>query len=171
MAKLSAKQLRELDELHDEVLNQVDVVSSKDKLDIVLDQFIKKLKSNLKKDGSNASGKLSASIAPLPAKIGEGIITYQIEMEDYWKDVDEGTNPIGYTKENRKKLQPKIYEWIQNKPQLQAQVEASKRRSLSYAIATNILRRGTIKRFNYNGSRFLSREIETFENNLIKAFE
>jgi len=92
-------------------------------------------------------------------------------MEDYWKDVDEGTNPIGYTKENRKKLQPKIYDWIQNKPQLQAQVEASKRRSLSYAIATNILRRGTIKRFNYSGSRFLSREIETFENNLIKAFE
>jgi hypothetical protein len=171
MAKLTAKQLKELDELHDEVLNQVDVVKSKDKLDIVLNQFIKKLKSNLKKDGSNASGKLSASIAPLPAKIGEGIITYSIEMEDYWKMVDEGSEPLGYSKNNLKELQPKIFKWIQNKPQLQEQVEASKRKSLSYAIATNILKKGTIKRFKYSGSRFLSKEIETFENNLIKAFE
>jgi hypothetical protein len=171
MAKLSAKQLKELDKLHDEVFNEVDVVKSKDEIDIVLSKFIKKVKNNLKKDGSNASGKLSASIKPLPAKTREGIITYMIEMEDYWKKVDEGSKPIGFSKENLKELQPKIFKWIQNKPQLQEQVEANKRKSLSYAIATNILKKGTIKRFNYNGSRFLSREIETFEKNLIKAFE
>jgi len=171
MAKLSAKQLKELDKLHDEVLNQVDVVNSEDKLDIVLKDFIKKLKNNLKRDGNNASGKLSASIKPQPTIASEGILTFIIELEDYWKKVDEGTKPIGYSKENFRELQPKIFEWIQNKPSLQAQVEAKQRKSLSYAIAKNILRKGTIKKFNYNGSRFFSREIETFEKNLIKALE
>ena len=171
MAKLSPQQLKALDELYDEVLDEVDVVKQQDKLDNVLSDFIKKIKDNLEQDGTNASGRLSASIHPLPTLSENGKLTYRIELENYWKDVDEGTKPKGFTKENRKELQPKIMKWIQNKPQLQAQVEAKKRKSLSYAIATNILKKGTIKRFNYSGSRFLSREIDMFEKHLIKVIE
>lgn len=171
MAKLKPEQLKALDELYNEVLNEVDVVKQQDKLDNVLSKFIKKIKNNLKKDGSNASGKLSASIQPLPTLSENGKLTYRIELEDYWKDVDEGTEPKGFSIEKRNDLQPKIMKWIQNKPQLQAQVEAKKRKSLSYAIATTILKKGTIKRYNYSGSQFLSREIDMFEKHLIKVIE
>lgn len=171
MAKLTAKQLKELDNLFDEVLDEVDVVKQKNKLDKVFANFIKKLKNNLKKDNSNASGKLSASIQPLPISVDNGKVNYKVKMEKYWKDVDQGTKKKGYSKKKLKQLQPKIYQWIQNKPTLQAQVEAKKRKSLSYAIATNILKKGTIKRFNYKGSKFYTREIQTFEKNLLKVIE
>ena len=137
----------------------------------VVDTFIKKIQNNLREKNLEASGRLIQSIQPLPVVTGEGVIKVSVELEDYWRQVEEGTKPLGFTKENRKKLQPKILRWIKEKPSLQSKVAANKRVSLSYAIATNILKKGTIKRFNYKGYPFLTKELDVFKKNLIKAYE
>lgn len=168
--KLTAQSSAGLDEFFDNLQNNIENVEP-DNLQLVIDQFIKKIKKNLTDNDFDASGKLLASIQPLPVEKEPGLIRIKIELEDYWKKIEEGTKPLGFTKENRKKLQPKIAEWIKNKPSLQAKVAAEDRRSLSYAIATNILKKGTIKRFNYKGYPFLTKELDTFKKKILKAYE
>lgn len=140
-------------------------------LEGVVDSFIKKIQDNLRQNNLEASGKLIQSIQPLPIVTGDGIIKVGIELEDYWRKIEEGTKPLGYNKKNLKDLQPRIGRWISQKPSLQSKVEAKKRKSLSYAIATNILKKGTIKRFNYKGYPFLTKELDVFKKNIIKAYE
>jgi hypothetical protein len=58
-----------------------------------IDDSIKKSKQILAENNKNASGRLTASIAPLPVSIDEnGNMEWTIEMEDYWDEVDEGVN-------------------------------------------------------------------------------
>ena len=170
MAKLTDQSSKELDEFFNNLQDNIENVEP-DNLQIVIQDFIKKVQKNLKENDLEASGKLSASIQPLPIQKEPGVLKVSIEIEDYWRQVEEGTKPLGYTKENRKKLQPKILRWIKEKPSLQSKVEASKRLSLSYAIATNILKKGTIKRFNYKGFPFLTKELDTFKKQILKAYE
>lgn len=135
-----------------------------------LNLFIKRVRENLRKNKLIASNNLLQSIQPLPSKVSKDKITLVIEIEDYYKDVEEGTKPKGYSKENRKKLQPKILEWIGNKPELQRLAgDKLKQRSLSYAIATNILKKGTIKRFGYKGVPFLTSEIPQLQQDITNA--
>jgi len=90
---------------------------------------------------------------------------------DYWEDLENGTKPKGYTKENRKQLQPRILAWINTKDSLLAIANDEKeKKSLSYAIATNILKNGTIKRFNYRGKKFLTDELPQLEKDFIEEF-
>jgi len=168
--KLTAQSSAGLDEFFDNIQNNIENVEP-DNLQLVIDEFIKKVKDNLEKKKLVASEKLKSSIQPLPIQIEPGLIRISIELEDYWKKVEEGTKPLGYTKENLKKLRPDIETWIKNKPSLQAKVKAEDRKSLSYAIATNILKKGTIKRFGYKGFPFLTKELKTFKKNILKAYE
>lgn len=163
-------------EIFDRLIKSFDNLTDVDYLDNPIDNavrtFITKLKTQLEQDGTEASGKLSASIRPLPTLQGQGVLKIRIELEDYWKDINDGTKPKGFTKENRKKLQPSILYWIANKPSLQ-QIAGTekKKRSLSYAIATNILKKGTIKRFGYKGTGFVTNNLEKFKQDIIKQLE
>lgn len=170
MAKLTAQSSKALDDFFNNFQNNIENIEP-DNLQLVINEFIKKLQKNLRDKDLEASGKLIASIQSLPIEQEPGLLKIKIELEDYWRQVEEGTKPLGFTKENRKKLQPKILRWIKEKPSLQSKVEASKRLSLSYAIATNILKKGTIKRFNYKGFPFLTKELDTFKKKILKAYE
>lgn len=164
--KLFEKFVNRIDEIE-----KFDFVKKSDgEVEAVLLDFIEKLRSNLERDGNEASGALKASIAPLPIQIASGVVRIKIELDPHWKDVDQGQKPKGLTKENLRLLQPKIFNWIQEKGSL-ARIADDKdlKRSLSFAIAKNILRKGTIKKFGYKGSRFVSRELPDFKQGIIDA--
>ncbi len=165
----------------DDFLDKLDSIDSRkfaDKSDGEIEQllfdFIAKLRGNLERDKTDASGALKASIAPLPVEYGNGVVKIAIGLDKHWKDVDQGQKPKGYSKEEVRKLQPKIFNWIQEKSLTSNRLakiadEKTLKRSLSFAIATNILKKGTIKRFGYKGTRFVSRELPQFKENIIKA--
>lgn len=135
-------------------------------------RFIDKCRKNLEKDKAIATNKLWSSIAALPYETKGNVVRVQIEMEDYASDVDQGIKPVGYSKEGVKELQPAIRKWIQQKESLQAKAKDEKaKRSLSYAIATNILKKGTMKRHGYKGNQFYSKEIEPFKIDLAQAIQ
>lgn len=138
-----------------------------------VNKFLDRVKKNLQEFGFVASGNMFQSLKALPStKKGKNISAVNIEAEDYWEDLENGTKPKGYSKEERKKLQPKILEWIKAKPSLQELAgSAEKQRSLSYAIATNILKKGTIKRFGYKGKPFLTMEIPQLKEDIIKQWQ
>lgn len=170
MAKINRDQFNQLDnflaDVESKLSGEQDIYSEK------VNDFLKRVKNNLEKYKFNASENLSQSLRALPIKRNQNIVTVSIEIEDYWEDLENGTQPQGYSKENRKKLQPKILEWISYKPELQSIAGDKKgQRSLSYAIATNILKKGTIKRFGYKGKPFLTEEIPQLEKDITKEFE
>lgn len=170
MAKINRDQFNQLDnflaDVEGKLSGEQDIYSEK------VNDFLKRVKNNLEKYKFNASENLSQSLRALPIKRNQNIVTVSIEIEDYWEDLEKGTQPKGYSKENRKKLQPKILEWISYKPELQSIAGDKKgQRSLSYAIATNILKKGTIKRFGYKGKPFLTEEIPQLEKDITKEFE
>lgn len=139
-------------------------------IDVVIQQFIGDVKMNLDKNDLNASGQLSASIIPLPTITADGIVKIRIELNDYWKDVDEGTKPLGFNKTNVAKMLPQIMRWIANKPSVQLS-KIKKRETLAYLITRAILKKGTIKRFGYKGSKFLSSELPGFKENISKVLQ
>ena len=162
--------------LKDEISKELDDFISKVEEGGTVDQsvlkFIKRVKDNIVKFQFDASGNLMQSITPLPTSVNGNIVKITIEIEDYWKDLEEGTKPKGYSKEKRKALQPRILDWINNKPALQKIANTQEeRRSLSYAIATNILKNGTIKRFGYKGKKFLTIEIPQLEKDIAKDYQ
>ena len=160
------------DEVSKELDKLLNSLSDKETLTDPVNNFIKRVLNNLDKFGFVASGNMYQSIKPLPSTVNGNIITIKIEIEDYWKDLEEGTKPKGYSKEKRRALQPRILEWIGSKPALQKIAKTNEgKRSLSYAIATNILKNGTIKRFGYKGKKFLTIEIPQLEKDIAKEFE
>jgi hypothetical protein len=153
----------------DEFINKIEEGGTVDQSVL---KFIKRVQDNIVKFGFDASGNLTQSITPRPTSVNGNIVKITIEIEDYWKDLEEGTKPKGYSKENRKKLQPRILDWINYKPALQKIANTQEeRRSLSYAIATNILKNGTIKRFGYKGKKFLTIEIPQLEKDIAKDYQ
>ena len=170
MAKINQQQFSELDNflnnLEDKLTGEQDIYSQK------VNDFLKRVKDNLEKYKFNASENLSQSLRALPIKQKQNGVTVTIELEDYWEDLEKGTPAKGYSKENRKKLQPRILDWINYKPALQKIANTQEeRRSLSYAIATNILKNGTIKRFGYKGKKFLTIEIPQLEKDIVKDYQ
>lgn len=135
-------------------------------------KFIQRVKDNILEFQFDASGNLMQSITPRPSVRNGNIVKIIIEIEDYWEDLEKGTKPKGFTKEKRKALQPKILDWITSKPALQKIAKTQdERRSLSYAIATNILKNGTIKRFGYKGKKFLTIEIPQLEKDIANDYQ
>ena len=170
MAKINRDQFNQLDnflaDVESKLSGEQDIYSEK------VNDFLKRVKNNLEKYKFNASENLSQSLRALPIKRNQNILTVSIEIEDYWEDLEKGTQPKGYSKENRKKLQPRILDWINYKPALQKIANTQEeRRSLSYAIATNILKNGTIKRFGYKGKKFLTIEIPQLEIDIAKDYQ
>jgi hypothetical protein len=124
----------------------------------VLAEFAKKVvldsQRNLDK-GSNASMSLRQSIAPLPVKEVGGGYMVEIEMNDYWKFVNEGvrgaqdgSKAIGSPFQYRDKMPPRqaIEDWITNKginPGGSRGQRMQPRASLAAAIQRNIYRFGT----------------------------
>ena len=162
--------------LKDEISKELDDFISKVEEGGTVDQsvlkFIKRVKDNIVKFQFDASGNLMQSITPLPTSVNGNIVKITIEIEDYWEDLENGTAPKGYSKEKRKALQPRILDWINNKPALQKIANTQEeKRSLSYAIATNILKNGTIKRFGYKGKKFLTIEIPQLEKDIAKDYQ
>lgn len=156
---------KELDKLLEKVEGKVELTDS-------LNKFLDRVRANLEKYGFNASLRMAQSLKALPTRKEQNKIVASIELEDYWEDLEKGTKAKGFSKENRRKLQPKILEWIGNKPSLQSIAGDKKgQRALSYAIATNILKKGTIKRFGYKGKPFLTSEIPQLEKDIINEFE
>lgn len=160
------------DEVSKELDNLLNNLEDKNTPNDAVNKFIKRVLNNLDKFGFVASGNIYQSIKPLPTTKNGNIVTVKIEIEDYWKDLEEGTKPKGFTKEKRKELQPKILKWIGDKPELQKIAKTQdERRSLSYAIATNILKNGTIKRFGYKGKKFLTIEIPQLEKDIANDYQ
>lgn len=162
----------------DKFINQLDDLASGNytqatdsEIDNVVINFINKLKTQLEADGTEASGRLSASIAPLPVLVSPGVVKVRVELESYWRDVNDGTKPKGYNKQNMAQLLPSIRRWVQDKPSLQQMAGRRNLNTLSYVIARKILKKGTIKRFGYKGSGFVTKNMDEFKNNIIKAFE
>lgn len=160
------------DEVSKELDNLLNNLEDKNTPNDSVNKFIKRVLDNLDKFGFVASGNIYQSIKPLPTTKNGNIVTVKIEIEDYWEDLEKGTAPKGYTKEKRKALQPRILEWITSKPALQKIAKTQdERRSLSYAIATNILKNGTIKRFGYKGKKFLTIEIPQLEKDIANDYQ
>lgn len=103
------------------------------------------LRNTLRKNKTNASGVLSQSISSI-AKPKQGGFKLTVEMESYYRYVDEGrkASEVG----DFKTLYKNIYEWIQNKKSVQTLISKSTdrrkaTRSLAYVIARKIAKHGT----------------------------
>jgi hypothetical protein len=109
-------------------------------------ELIKQLQNNLLKNKSNASSSLSQSITPQITQPATGY-NLSIMMQDYWFYVENGRKPTqgGGSGE----LYKNIYEWIQNKRDLQVNViskspdRIAATKSLAYVITRKIHREGT----------------------------
>ena len=58
----------------------------------IADKLSKDLESSLISSGAVASRELLQSINPLPIEVENGVFTISIEMESYWKFINEGVN-------------------------------------------------------------------------------
>lgn len=124
-----------------------------------MEQTINDIRASIIEKNVNASGNLLGSIKP-PEPIdadANGFYKMKFQMADYWEFVETGRSSG--------KAPPiqDIMNWITNKPikirQSNRESGASvlaKRKKLAYAISKNIAKKGTIKRFGYKGSKFLS---------------
>ena len=159
VGKLNDQSRKALDDLLSETEDNIN-----DALNDSINKFIKRVKNNVNKFDFVASGNLYQSIKALPTKKRDGLLTARVEIADYWEDLEKGTNPKGFTKENFKNLQPRILQWIRDKESLSAIATTDwRRRAFSYLITRSILRKGTIKRFGYKGKPFLSMELPQLE--------
>ena len=140
-------------------------------VDVVFQQFMGKVVQNIYELDLDASGSLASSLEALPVQTSNGVMKFRVKINDYWKDVDEGTKPKGATKENIAKLLPQIVKWIGSKPSVQQLSKVKKRETLAYLITRAILKKGTIKKFGYKGSKFLYSELPGFKENILKVLE
>lgn len=139
--------------------------------------IIDALRKDLKEDDTVASGRLRASIHPV-IKVFGNRFEMQFMMEDYWKSVDEGTKPG--TKPNI----AKILKWMGNKriqprqtklgltggrSKRARKVYKDRKLALAERIANAIYKRGTIKRFNYKGTGFVSDYTKTLEKRMTES--
>jgi hypothetical protein len=109
-------------------------------------ELIKQLQNNLLKNKSNASSSLSQSITPEITQPATGY-NLSIMMQDYWFYVENGRKPTQGG--GNGELYKNIYEWIQNKRDLQVNViskspdRIAATKSLAYVITRKIHREGT----------------------------
>jgi hypothetical protein len=132
--------------------NQVEAIIFKFANDIVND-----LKLSIEEKEINASGNLLSSIKPTTSQSGSNLFKLEIKMADYWEDVENG--------QKKGTIVPieDLMSWITNKP---IKVRTSRRqsgasvlqarKSLAVMIQRAIVKNGTIKRFGYKGSKFLT---------------
>lgn len=105
-------------------------------------ELIAQMRNNLTKNKSNASSNLLQSMI---GKVTTPPTGYDltVSMEDYYINVEDGQKP------GTKVAQKNIYEWIQNKSDIQNRIiskspdKIAATRSLAYVITRKIFREGT----------------------------
>lgn len=124
------------------------------------DELITALKNQLKADNTTASKDLLQSINYYTKQDSNSLNKFIIQAASHWRYVNDGRDAG--------KMPPiqSIIDWIANKGirvrRSRAESSQSVRtraRSLAFAIAKNIAEKGTIKRFGYNGTGFLTNEV------------
>lgn len=133
---------------------------------------IAELQDSLVNKKANATGSLSQSILATPGTSSREEANIVISYNAYGNEADQGRKAVGFSKDKRNKLQSSIYRWVisPGKSQAFSSVASDKRqaRSLSYAIATNILKKGTkgnnwltdvVGKNNEKLNKFISQEI------------
>mgnify|MGYP006879609296 CR=1 FL=1 len=123
-------------------------------------ELIARLKEQLEKDKTTASKDLLQSINYYTKQQGISLMRFHIMAAEHWQFVNDGRGagkapPI----EN-------IIDWIASKgikvrtSRAQSGVSVrTKARSMAFAISKKIAQKGTIKRFGYNGTGFLTNEV------------
>lgn len=135
--------------------------------------IVDSLRKELLEDDTVASRKLLQSIHPKVLIFGDRF-EMQILMEDYWESVDKGQKP------GTKPDVQKILRWMDNKKiktpeplkrfkavksfsisgrlkrKLKTKAVKNRRLAVAERIANAIQRKGTIKRFDYGGSGFVT---------------
>lgn len=114
-----------------------------DKLDLttiqdITNDFVVELKNKLTANDSNASGNLAKSIRGIVKQNGKYIVI-SIQLEDYWKYIENGTKPHFPPVDAIKK-------WISVKPILPRPLKSGKlptANQLAFLIARKISRVGT----------------------------
>lgn len=114
-----------------------------DKLDLttiqdITNDFVVELKNKLTANDSNASGNLAKSIRGIVKQNGKYIVI-SIQLEDYWKYIENGTKPHFPPVDAIKK-------WISVKPILPRPLKSGKlptQNQLAFLIARKISRVGT----------------------------
>jgi hypothetical protein len=112
------------------------------------DDVIADIEQSIDNKGLNASGNLKASVEPDIVEQGNNITKLKILMADYWEAAETGR------KAGKMPPVESIMDWIANKGIKVGGLKGN--RSLAWAIAKSIAKKGTMKRFNYKGSNFLS---------------
>lgn len=108
-------------------------------------ELIAQMQNRLRSNKTNASSSLSQSIEPQIKGTQSGY-RLTVLMQDYWFYVENGRKP---TKSGGNgELYKNIYEWIQNKREIQMKISQSPDRiaatkSLAYVITRKIHREGT----------------------------
>ena len=126
-------------------------------------QLIEDIRKSIEDKDLDASGELKSKTHPYQSVSSNNHYKLEVKMLDYWEAAETGRRSG--------KMPPieNIMEWITNKGIKVRQSRSEKttsvlkrRRSMAYAISRTIGERGTIKRFNYKGSKFLT-EVVTDE--------
>ena len=126
-------------------------------------------RKEVEKDDTIATDRLHASIRP-DIKIFGNSYTLEILMEDYWKSVDQGTKP-GTKPDIQKILKWMRHKGIQPRPgktnllkprsTKARKIFKDRRLVLAEKIANAIQRKGTIQRFGYKGTGFVTEQVST----------
>ena len=104
----------------------------------ITDDFVVELKNKLKANGSNASGDLSKSLKGIVKQNGKYIVV-SIQLNEYWKFIENGTKPHFPPVDAIKK-------WISVKPILPRPLKSGKLptdNQLAYLIGRKISKVGT----------------------------
>ncbi len=101
--------------------------------------FIENAKERLAQNNSNATYTLSDSMKLSSVEITDDYFSVTIEIEDYWKYVEEGRGPGKYPPVE------KIEEWVERKPVQPQSIngDTPSVKQLSFLIARKIAERGT----------------------------
>jgi hypothetical protein len=129
---------------------QAEYLSFTNTLDILVravGSVMAEMQDSLVRKESNATGSLSQSIVAQPSESSKEKISVKIFYNKYGDELDKGRKAEGFDKSKRNKLQPAIYKWVISPGKQNAfgsyATDKQKARSLSYAIATKILKKGT----------------------------
>jgi len=125
----------------------------------ILFRFTKELVEDIRKSiidkDLDASGFLLSSLFdPAPRQLANGLYSVELKMADYWEDVENG-QPRGTVV-----AVEDIMDWIANKGidvrKQKGKSSIEQNKNLALKVKSAIYEYGTIKRFNYKGSKFLS---------------
>lgn len=143
-------------------MNDIAVGTIKEVLNEYGEKVVAALNDNLEFKGNIASGDLAASIKFKVFSVSD-VHTFELFIDDSYKWVDKGTKPSKY-RHPGKKMVDSIATWLSfkglsgvvNSKKAKSKARPSNIKSMAYAVATNILKHGTTKRFGYKGSSFYS---------------